>query len=688
MATALETMLKLQDRFSKPLAAITRSAQAAEKAMSNLQRVVGNVSSNKLSNSLSSANSQVSKMANNYSTVSSKISSANNEQQNLNRSISQGNRESSEFLSNLKGIAAAYLGIQTASQLGQSTVGAAMSQQQTIDTFAARSGSEALGQAIFNEISKQAIKFGQDVDQALSGTMSFMSNTLDPKQLAQMNKLSMRLAKLNPAEGLEGAAFSMKELLSGDYISMVERFNIGKSQIQGSDALAAGKAGDVDAFINGMDKLLDQQNMTEEAFEKMLDSPASKWTAAINNLKFKLASVGQEAMTILAPVFDQINNALDSEQATTFFYNMSRGIANAVQIGVELINTMVQIYNFFYTNWPTISPIIYGVVAALASFKLAAWGVATAMALAAFFTGTGTAAIFLQTWAVAGLSAAWATLNAVMKRNVIIFVISAVIGLVTWLVTLWKTNDEFAAGFLKVWYNILNFFDQVPIFFVGVGRGIAQAFLDAKTQVLIYMEDMVNGVIDRLNDLISTLNNTGVISLDFIGGVQFSAESQLQAAAFAASTNSIMNDMKSNAAAKAAERELKLEDFKTARAAKRAENAAAKAETFAIPDTPYTVPEMSKMGGAPTDMKIPKVGKVDEVGKINDTVDVASEDLKLMREIAQRKNIQNFVQLNPTVSVTTGDLKGETDINVMIKRITNALTDEVASTAKGVYELA
>jgi hypothetical protein len=80
-----------------------------------------------------------------------------------------------------------------------------------------------------------------------------------------------------------------------------------------------------------------------------------------------------------------------------------------------------------------------------------------------------------------------------------------------------------------------------------------------------------------------------------------------------------------------------------------------------------------------------KIGKVGEVGRINDTVDISNEDLKIMRELAEMKSIQNFVTLTPTVNVTTGDIRNDTDINTIIRRIEDMLEREIASSAQGVF---
>jgi hypothetical protein len=83
--------------------------------------------------------------------------------------------------------------------------------------------------------------------------------------------------------------------------------------------------------------------------------------------------------------------------------------------------------------------------------------------------------------------------------------------------------------------------------------------------------------------------------------------------------------------------------------------------------------------------QINKIGQVGEVGKIRDTVDISSEDLKIMRELAEMRHIQNFVTLTPTVQVTTGPVSKEVDVDTMIARIETFLTEQIASSAQGVY---
>ncbi|MCJ8008897.1 tape measure protein [Lederbergia wuyishanensis] len=101
-------------------------------------------------------------------------------------------------------------------------------------------------------------------------------------------------------------------------------------------------------------------------------------------------------------------------------------------------------------------------------------------------------------------------------------------------------------------------------------------------------------------------------------------------------------------------------------------------------DTPLNASDSSPGGKAAKNN--PTGGKLDSIGKINDDINIADEDIKLMRDLAEKKSIQNFVTLTPTVTLT-GDmnLSEEADVDEIIKKIEKTLTDDVARSAEGVF---
>lgn len=680
--TTVSSTLKMFDSMTGPLKNITNALNIVISTMEQMQRAT-NRNAN-IDRQLAAAKNQI---ATAESKINHAIEESTRQQDRFNDSVRRGQKETGRLANTIKGIAAGYLTFHGVQQLGGATIGGAMKQQEMVNTFTSRSGNDALGKAIYDQTVQQALKYGQDVDASLLGSMSFMSATMDPKQLTEINKLSMRLAKLNPTEGLEGAAFSLKELLSGDYTSISERFNISRSMLKDSEARLAGMRGDVDGFIKGMDKMLDQQNLTEEAFEKMLDSPAAKWNRAIQTFKFNMASAGESGLQSLAPLFDKINAGFDSGQYQSTFDMLSWGIQATVQSFMWFLDAATQVYSFMSTNWPLLQPIVYGLIGALGSLALIMALNKVAMIVGAVATGIQTAALFIQAAAVNGLKFAWAGLNTVMKANVYILIITSIIALITWLYNLWQTNDQFAAGFMRAWNAILNFFDQIPVFFIRIGVGITNAFYDAKVESLKAIDELVNGAIDKLNAFIEKLNNLPGVKIQYIDGVVFSASAQLEAEAARQAGEAKIAAAQQKAAGKAAEREAKVEKWLDDRAAKRAKEQAEaeKKQKGAGSIGDYKVPAMSVPASADPS-KVDKVGKVGQVDKIKGKVDISSEDLKIMRNIAEMKNIQNFVTLTPTVNLKTGNINNSGDLDSIVTKLTTRLEDEVAASAKGVYD--
>ncbi|MCQ5364715.1 tape measure protein [Anoxybacillus salavatliensis] len=85
------------------------------------------------------------------------------------------------------------------------------------------------------------------------------------------------------------------------------------------------------------------------------------------------------------------------------------------------------------------------------------------------------------------------------------------------------------------------------------------------------------------------------------------------------------------------------------------------------------------------DDKNPTGGKLDKVGKIDDEINIADEDLQVFKELATIKSIQNFITLTPTVQVQTGDIRNEVDVDQLVRKFEESMVNEIARSAEGVY---
>lgn len=588
-------------------------------------------------------------------------------QDQLNRRLREGGRASNGMLENLKAMAAAYLSISALKGLGESVLGGAMDQQQLLTTFIARSGSEGLGNAIYDTISKQALSAGQDVQQALTGAMSFMSNTMDPKQLSELNMLAMRLSKLNPAEGLEGAAFSLKELMSGDYTSIVERFNMSRGLVRDSKARASGQAGDVTGFIKGMSELLDQQNMTEKAFWGMLDSPVAKWQELISRFRYKLAEAGTAALKAFEPMIDLLNNGLKSGKFDEVF--------GSIRVGMEMFaKVTASVVEFLVNNWNLVKNtlLVLGAVASavaigfMIDWIIAAWPIALIIAV---LIGLLTLLNYLG----------------VSTGEVVSYIIGFFFGLYTALMNivalLWNIFASYAEFLINLFidpvYAIKKLFYDLAVTFgdyiVNMLRsvedfagGFVKMILGAVNKAL----EGFNWFVKKSNELFGTeFKTVGSINTDNVHVVSDGMKSLMDQLVAPTSDKDVVNTTRM---------QQKNWNDSVQSGIGIGQDLSNSLSNFSPGSlvSPYSVPANKNIGN---------IGEVGKVGKIEDKVDISSEDLKTMRDLAEMKSIQNFVSLTPTVQVTTGDINQGADIDTIVRRIGQQLETEFVSTAQGVY---
>lgn len=436
------------------------------------------------------------------------------------------------------------------------------------------------------------------------------------------------------------------------------------------------------------------EGATARAMEALQNNGIFQMEQLKRNFALGFAEAGRNSVEALTPLFTMLNDAFQSGKFQPFF----DGLSNALTFTTELISFLVEnalwLSNTIIENWSWISPVVWGIVAALSAYWLMTTGLSTALKIAEF---------------------AQNALNNVMKANPFVLVATLLIGIITALIALWNTNDAFAAGFMRAWNGILNFFDQIPIFFTWVGNGIADAFDWAKVETLKIVDSMANGVVDRINSLIDKLNKIPGVSLNALENLNLAGSAAAEAEAARQARSAKLADMRQGAAEKAAEREAQVQKFLDDRQSKRAKEEAEKAAQQAAqkaaeeaarkaadeaaknrgaggapgasPGIPsrVTTPKLPTIGVGGKDKDIAKVGKVGQVDKIKDKVDISSEDLKMMRELAEMKNIQNFVSLQPSINFGDTHVRKESDLNTLVAKITEKLEQDIATSVDAAY---
>lgn len=384
--------------------------------------------------------------------------------------------------------------------------------------------------------------------------------------------------------------------------------------------------------------------------------------------------------------------------ASIFFPTISAAIASTltlmattIKAGAAMVLTWIQVgLAFLAAHWWILLIVAAVTLAIYAWNNLGEVGKILAIIIGAIIA-------IIAIW----IAVQWA-LNAALTANpigVIIMAIAALIAIVItiilWIIKLWETNMDFKYGVIKIWNSILNFFEQVPIFFQWVGNGIADAFGWAKIQVLDILQSMANGVISIINDLIGLLNKIPGVAIDPIQQLTFATTAAAEEEASKQARADSLQASKDKAVASAAERDAKMAvDRATDEAAlakKRAEGEAEKQANEAksnendwskyLDNQPEDI-DWSKYAGAAANPTIAG-GNLDSIGKIKDDVSITDEDIKLLKDVAQTEFINKFTTLRPEMQVSFGDVKETADVAKILEALEEMVEEAYASVLVG-----
>lgn len=397
-----------------------------------------------------------------------------------------------------------------------------------------------------------------------------------------------------------------------------------------------------------------------------------------------MASEGQITSTIVKNAMlsstDEINKKFNS-MPMTFSQMWTVSLNALLQTFQPLIQTIGMGAQYIYNNWSSISPVFWGLVSAVGAYVA--------------ITGIWTAVTWLQVAANRAFIASmltnpilWIALAIGVVIGMIYRWVESVGGLrIAWMIVcsaLLTTWDWVKIGFMIGVYWVMDLFNRFQLSFMTVSTNIQNFMGDMRAGVLSILQDMVNGAIGIINGFINTLNKIPGVSIDVIDQVTFGTAAQLENEAAKQARNNELTQYASKINSQIAERSATINAMKSeataATAARKAEISAAQAANLTKGSTAQN--SFASKAGV-----IPDIGKVGKVGKIEDKVDISSEDLKLMRELAEMKTIQNFVSLTPTVQVTTGDVREEADINKIVAGIKTVLQEEIASSAAGTFNV-
>ncbi|AWP25911.1 hypothetical protein ACXFAU_24240 [Paenibacillus glucanolyticus] len=595
-----------------------------------------------------------------------KVNEAATAQQNLNTEVKKGEKLSSKFSGALGAIKAAYNGMKFIADV---SIIPAAKQQNLENVIQSKIGDPEVGSAMFEKFKQDALKSGADVNKTLGNSISFMNMTTNSDEISTLNGYAERLSKLSSTGKSSGdAASAIMSAMQGDTSSLAKEFKLPETNIKQFSKEVTSSKGNFGAFLASMDQLLQKSGMTEEALQKMMDSPMSKWQKMLGYVNNSFIQIGSGALESIMPILDIISSAFESGAFEPFFNILNSGLALLAQ-GFLWIAEMIP------SAWEFIKATIAGVGNTIWNLITIFMGLIPVIALVGVFFAALNAGLIMGKVYAYAFAAAQTTMamitnvvtgamrifNMVIKANPLMLLISLVIAAMA------------AFGAWKV-----------------VTLGLKQIFSNVFGFIVDLAQNTVNTVINLINGIIKGVNAVA----GFFGKVLGVDTKQIAEIEYKAD----FTNFKENG--KGFIEDFSMDTFKDSfmpdkSAGKNNEDLL---EQYNIGKTGYDVtmpkttptpamPGMSSMpamSSAPIPVA-PAGGSIDSIGQVDNSVDVASEDLKVMRDLAEVNAISNMITLTPTVQMTTGDINSGADLDTIMSRINRTLEEQFVSSAEGVY---
>lgn len=492
---------------------------------------------------------------------------------------------------------------------------------------------------------------------------------------AELQDMIMKSAnRSRAAYSTTADAVAKMGIMAGDAFSSNEELIAFSELINKQFTIAGTSAAGIDAAMLQLTQAMssgvlrgEELNSVFEQAPTIIQTIADYLGVPIGKIR-EMAAEGQITSTIVKNAMlasaDEIN-AKFAAMPMTFsqVWTIAKNIA--LEAFTPVLALIGQGAQWIYDNWSMIAPVFWGLAAAALGYAVA--------------LGIQTAA----TWIANGAAQAFFT---TLLTNPL-FWIALAIGVVVAAIYKWVQS----VGGLKVaWltgvYFVMNLWNRLQLAFYTASVNIQNFMGDMKAGVLTILQNMVNGAIDIINGFINTLNKIPGVSIDAIEKVTFGTTAQMENDAAKQARAADLAAYQDPINSQIAERDSALSAMKAeARAAtaqRETEIAAAKAESAAAGNG-STEPDWSAYANTdPGD--IGNVDRVGSVGSIDEDVNIADEDLKFLRDVAEMRYVQNFVTLTPTVAVDA-KISEKVDVDEVVDKIERRLETEFEAAAEGVY---
>lgn len=403
-------------------------------------------------------------------------------------------------------------------------------------------------------------------------------------------------------------------------------------------------------------------------------------------------SMQNTALIAFQPVLQRLNDIANSEGFQTFVQGAIEAVAILANAILSIFDLVSAVGGFVSDNWSVISPIIYGIAAALAVYY--GWQI-------------------LSNAATTAMSAAQSILNAIMSANPIMLIVLAIIALIAVIFfvcnAIAKTTGVASSGFGVIMgciFVVGAFFKNLGLTVANIALGIGKAIVALASNMKTAFHNAISSVQSWFYDLLSTaltviegicaaLNRLPFVEFDY-SGISSAADAYAAKASEAAGNKRDYTSV-SDAFSKG------YNTFDTYQDgwASNAFNAGAAwgdgvadavsnfslSDLFGATEIPNEDDYTSGFGDAIKNSGLgSNVSDIsDNTSAIKDSVDISNEDLKYLRDIAEQDAINRFTtaEIKVDMSGMSNTVNNTNDLDGIVDGLTTKVLEAMETVKEG-----
>lgn len=647
------------------------------------------------------------------------------EQEQFNQEISAGTQQANELTNTIKRAVAAYVSIQTVgkalnisdelvqttSRLNMMNDGVQTTAELVNMVYAA--AQDARGS--FSQMADVVARFGNNAKDAFSSSEEVVA-------FADLIQKQMTIAGASTQEAANAELQLSQALGSG-----VLRGDELNSIFEQAPNLIQNIADYLDVPIGKIREMAADGELSADVVKAAIFSAADDINSKFNEMPMTWGQMWQSmqntALIAFQPVLQRLNDLANSEAFQTFIQGAIEAMATLANIVLNIFDLIGTVGGFIAENWSIISPIIYGVIGALAVYA-AYLGIVKAIELASAAASmihslamsakiAVMAAVTGQTMAA---TAAQMGYNGALYACPVVWIIMLLIALIAIIFAVCNAIAKMTGiansgfGVITGGVNVvIQFFKNLGLtvanIALGIGNAIAAlasnmmtAFHNAICSIQSWFYNLLSTALSVIEGICAALNKLPFVEFDY-SGISSAADDYAAKASEAAGNKedyqSISDAFNEGFTTFDAFQDGWASDAFNAGAAW-GDGIADKVSNFSLSDVfgQTDIPNVGDYTSGFSDAIANSgvgdgIGNIDDnTGKIKDSLEVSEDELKYLRDIAEQEAINRFTtaEINVDMSGMQNTVNSGDDIDGFMTKLTDSVNEAVDNMTEGVHE--